>query len=183
MHEINWWKTPPESPDLNPIENLWHELKEFIRWEVKPQTKDELILGIEGFWGSVSGEKCRKYIRHLQKVIPRVVEMLLDNNYFTLYCTYIIQCTFYYITGMLQFIKYNKQFWHVGHTYYILCMYCMSGTAISVVAVIGLVIFCMHSLPKITMGDVQWVISRCSAWGFDSWGLTPKILSRLASLF
>ena len=24
---INWWKTPPESPDSNPIENLWHELK------------------------------------------------------------------------------------------------------------------------------------------------------------
>ena len=26
-HSINWWKTPPESPDANPIENLWHELK------------------------------------------------------------------------------------------------------------------------------------------------------------
>ena len=24
---VNWWQTPPESPDANPIENLWHELK------------------------------------------------------------------------------------------------------------------------------------------------------------
>lgn len=24
---INWWETPAESPDANPIENLWHELK------------------------------------------------------------------------------------------------------------------------------------------------------------
>jgi len=36
---------------------------------------------------------------------------------------------------------------------------------------------------KITMGAVHAVNNqRCSAWGFDSWGLTPKILSRLASL-
>ena len=27
QHNVNWWKTPPESPDANPIENLWHELK------------------------------------------------------------------------------------------------------------------------------------------------------------
>ena len=24
---INWWRTAPESPDANPIENLWHEMK------------------------------------------------------------------------------------------------------------------------------------------------------------
>ena len=42
---------------------------------MKPTRKDELIAGIEQFWGSVSGEKCRKYIRHLKKVIPKVIEV------------------------------------------------------------------------------------------------------------
>jgi len=63
--EISWWKTPPESPDLNPIENLWHKLKEYIRREVKPKTKDELVEGIKEFWSLVSGEKCQKYIQRL----------------------------------------------------------------------------------------------------------------------
>lgn len=74
-HSVNRWKTPAESPDLNPIENLWHELKEFIRREVKPKTKDELICGIERFWGTVDQVKCLKYIRHLRKVIPKVIEV------------------------------------------------------------------------------------------------------------
>lgn len=51
---INWWKTPLESPDCNPIENLWHEAKEFIQREVKPKTKQELIDGILQFWRSVT---------------------------------------------------------------------------------------------------------------------------------
>ena len=50
---INWWKTPPESPDMNPIENLWHELKEYIRRVIKPKTKDELVAGILEFWETV----------------------------------------------------------------------------------------------------------------------------------
>ena len=72
---INWWKTPPESPDTNPIENLWHELKEYLRREVKPKIKQELIDGIQDFWRTVTVAKCTKYIRHLRKVIPRVIEL------------------------------------------------------------------------------------------------------------
>ena len=72
---INWWNTPPESPDLNPIEMLWHELKHFLRNIVKPRTKEELINEIERFWNErVDAEKCTKYIGHLHKVLPIVVE-------------------------------------------------------------------------------------------------------------
>lgn len=72
---VNWWKTPAESSDFNPIENLWHELKEYIRREIKPKTKEELIDGIEQFWETVDQAKCRKYIGHLRKVIPKVIEL------------------------------------------------------------------------------------------------------------
>ena len=72
---VNWWPTPAESPDLNPIDNHWHELKEYVRRDVKPTTKDELVAGIAQFWNTVTREKCRKYIRHLRKVIPRVIEV------------------------------------------------------------------------------------------------------------
>ena len=43
-NNVNWWKTPPESCDCNPFENLWHELKEFMRREIKPKCKQELGL-------------------------------------------------------------------------------------------------------------------------------------------
>jgi len=74
-NEVKWWKTPPESPDINPIENMWHELKEYIRREAKPHTKDELVAAIVAFWDTVDIAKCRKYIRHLRKVVPKVIEM------------------------------------------------------------------------------------------------------------
>ena len=68
---INWWKTPPESPDLNPIEKLWNELKNSV---AGAQTRDELLNMIGLFWATVTPEKCQRYINHLPKAIEKVIE-------------------------------------------------------------------------------------------------------------
>ena len=73
---INWWRNPPESPDLNPIEDLWHELKFYLESQVNPHNKQELVDGIKKFWEwKVTTEKCTRYIDQvLHKVVPAVVE-------------------------------------------------------------------------------------------------------------
>lgn len=73
-NKINHWPTPAESPDLNPIEMLWSELKQFIRRRVKPSTKEELVNAIKTFWTRLTVAKCNRYIDHLYKVIPIVLE-------------------------------------------------------------------------------------------------------------
>jgi len=62
---INHWLTPPESPDLNPIERMWAAIKYYIRRRVKPTKKDELTQGIIEFWSTVTPAMCT-----LRKVIP-----------------------------------------------------------------------------------------------------------------
>jgi len=59
--------TGPE-PHRKPVARV----KGVLRREVKPKTKSELVDGIVEFRGTVSSKKCRKYIRHLDKVIPRI---------------------------------------------------------------------------------------------------------------
>ena len=42
---------------------------------MKPKTKEQLIQGIAEFWGTVDKNKCLKYIGHLKKVIPKVIDL------------------------------------------------------------------------------------------------------------
>ena len=72
-HHINWWATPPESPNLNPVENVWGSLKQFLHTTHKPKTLGELKEEVLKFWQSLTPEVCRKYIGHLHKVIPQVI--------------------------------------------------------------------------------------------------------------
>lgn len=74
-HNVTWWPTPPESPDLNPIENVWGSLKQYLRTHYKPKNLQELKDGIERFWITLTPEVCQRYINHLQKVIPKIVQV------------------------------------------------------------------------------------------------------------
>ena len=71
---INWWRTPPESPDLNPIERVWGELKTHVNTVSKPKTQGELVAAIKLFWATLTPERCCRYIDKIYQVIPAVVE-------------------------------------------------------------------------------------------------------------
>ena len=71
---INHFKTPAQSPDLNPIELVWHDLKVFISEECKPNNERELIRGIKEFWNTkVTVEYCNAKINHIERVIETII--------------------------------------------------------------------------------------------------------------
>lgn len=72
---IVWWRTPPESPDLNPIECVWGSMKQFLRTTYKPHNLESLKAGIQLFWNTLTPDICKRYINHLHKVVPKVIEV------------------------------------------------------------------------------------------------------------
>ena len=53
--------------------------QEYLRREVKPTTKDQLLInGINQFWRTVTVTKCLKYIGHPKKVIPKMIMVKLQ---------------------------------------------------------------------------------------------------------
>ena len=80
---INWWDVmPPESPDINVIEKVWHQLKQWLRNVHKPQNKEELIQGIGKFWSEkMTVDQCQRYIGHINKVLPEIIGVEGKMNY------------------------------------------------------------------------------------------------------
>ena len=64
-----------ELPDLNPIENVWGSMKQYLRTAYKPKILEELRAGIERFWVTLTPEICKCYNGHLQQVMPKIVEL------------------------------------------------------------------------------------------------------------
>lgn len=59
-YEVNWWPTPPESPDLNPIENVWWSLKQYLQNFYKPHNLEQLKSGIQQVWSTLSPSVCTR---------------------------------------------------------------------------------------------------------------------------
>ena len=53
MTKITW---PTNSPDLNPIENVWMILKDHVQNRPRPKNKEEMIQSIERAWEDISME-------------------------------------------------------------------------------------------------------------------------------
>ncbi|KAG1139849.1 hypothetical protein G6F37_013084 [Rhizopus arrhizus] len=60
-HTFNW---PAQSPDLNPIEHLWHHLKlRLSLYEGRAKGVHDLWSRIEKEWNSFTKEQCQAYIK------------------------------------------------------------------------------------------------------------------------
>ncbi|RMZ96616.1 Transposable element Tcb1 transposase [Brachionus plicatilis] len=59
-------KSPPKSLDLNPIEMIWNEKKEFVR-KRNIQNDEETVEEILEFQRKLTPAKCQAYINHLKK--------------------------------------------------------------------------------------------------------------------
>lgn len=67
---VNHFRTPAQSPDLNPIELECNDLKNFFANEAQPRTVYELKEAILYFLhNKVSIEYCNSKIKHLNKVL------------------------------------------------------------------------------------------------------------------
>jgi len=60
------------SPDLNPIENIWDELKSAIRVN-NPTNVQELEQIAKEEWEKMSAEKCKKLIDGFKKCLDAVI--------------------------------------------------------------------------------------------------------------
>ncbi len=73
-NEFTLLKWPPQSPDLNPIEHLWHVVeREFRIMDVQPTNLQQLRESIMSIWTKIS-EEC---FQHLVESMPRITKAVL----------------------------------------------------------------------------------------------------------
>ncbi len=67
---LDW---PANSPDLNPIENLWGIVKRKMR-DTRPNNADELKATVKDTWASIPPQQCHKLITSMPRRIEAVIK-------------------------------------------------------------------------------------------------------------
>ena len=114
-NNVNWWRSPAESRDLNPIEKVRGAMKTFLWYKVKPKNFVELKRGIKAYWKSLTPETCSRYVNHLQKVLPDVIREKGGPS-----GHYLIDSIFFYLHSIiLSCLSYLS--WPIYHDYVRMC--------------------------------------------------------------
>jgi len=72
---VNLLPWPAQSPDLNPIEHLWHHLKlKLSHYEKKAKGIHELWERVEREWNTFTAEECQRYVESMPKRIEAVIK-------------------------------------------------------------------------------------------------------------
>ncbi len=71
-HGVGVHDWPANSPDLNPIENLWGIVKRKIR-NKRPNNADELKAIVKKTWASIPPQQCHKLITSMPRQIDAVI--------------------------------------------------------------------------------------------------------------
>ncbi len=72
-HGVTRLDWPANSPDLNPIENLWGIVKRKMR-DTRPNNADELKATVKETWASVPPQQCHKLITSTPRRIEAVIK-------------------------------------------------------------------------------------------------------------
>ncbi len=72
-HGVTVLDWPANSPDLNPIENLWGIVKRQMR-DTRPNNADELKATVKETWASIPPQQCHKLITSMPRRIEAVIK-------------------------------------------------------------------------------------------------------------
>ncbi len=72
-HGVTVLDWPANSPDLNPIENLWSIVKRKMR-DTRPNNADELKTTVKETWASIPPQQCHKLITSMPRRIAAVIK-------------------------------------------------------------------------------------------------------------